>query len=109
MSELKPCPFCGGEAELLRSVPNKEGRVWWRVVCKSEECFASYSNFWHMLPDEATTAWNTRAVRTCAQKRTGRFWLMSGLPVFMCSNCGETFDENSANNYCPNCGAKVVE
>ena len=37
MAELKPCPFCGGEAEL------KDGRVYvaTTVRCKCKKCLAS--------------------------------------------------------------------
>ena len=52
MSELKPCPFCGGEAEVFSSIFDV-----WRVVCKNN-CRAMED------PTDkaaAITAWNTRA------------------------------------------------
>lgn len=37
MSELKPCPFCGGEAELIEGCYSEDGRGdrAWIVRCKS--------------------------------------------------------------------------
>lgn len=65
MSELKPCPFCGGEAEVKKSTfGNSQGYA--RIVCKS--CLASTKNF-NMSLDycavyEAIKAWNRRAERS---------------------------------------------
>lgn len=50
MTELKPCPFCGGEAELY----NDEGL--WKVQC--EDCEASTGQYY--MPENAIAAWNTR-------------------------------------------------
>lgn len=52
-TDLLPCPFCGGEAEFVGSLP-KSGYD--RVVCI--KCYAEYSG-----DDEALsiTGWNTRA------------------------------------------------
>jgi len=46
MNELKPCPFCGGEAyEKYRDVVN----------CKNDNCFIQYTDF-------DIEGWNTRAI-----------------------------------------------
>jgi hypothetical protein len=50
--ELKPCPFCGGEAELDYS-----GRLGWHVKCKS--CADLLGGFDY--PDVAVEHWNARA------------------------------------------------
>lgn len=58
MSELKPCPFCGGEAEM-----HHEGRGdVWVVSCKVSRC-AGYEEFgaWgYETKHNAIEAWNTR-------------------------------------------------
>ena len=54
MSELKPCPFCGGEAEAYVS-PAKDG--WNYVFCK--KCQTSVDNY--DTAAEAIEAWNRRA------------------------------------------------
>lgn len=35
MSELKPCPFCGGPVELERPANTGGSRQWWGVVCRN--------------------------------------------------------------------------
>lgn len=69
MSELLPCPFCGGEAEILT--------FWdfYRCSCKNTECTAHVADppyvqhaegTWYGSINEAREAWNTRSVETCA-------------------------------------------
>lgn len=55
--ELKPCPFCGGEAD-FESVGMDSRTVWYRVVCSTGCCAGSAP---HETCEEATVAWNTRA------------------------------------------------
>lgn len=104
MSELKPCPFCGGEAELT----GFDAPEYW-VWCPN--CKASTDA--HTCKGGAIEAWNTRAERTCRMTDRGE-----------CSECGayivrawtEVHDFNGdmkridlrSHNYCPNCGARVV-
>ena len=68
MAELKPCPFCGGKAE-LRIVDTKIGK---RTVirCTNHECYMYYPTAftsWHNgdTAEHAelrlSTAWNRRA------------------------------------------------
>lgn len=104
-SELKPCPFCGGEAEIVSN----------RFV-KCKDC---RSRTWTLFPtlDESIKAWNTRAERTCN-------------PYVKAFKIGENFVEYQAicdcgypvgvdgtpnledfehiENYCGGCGAKVI-
>ena len=55
MSELKNCPFCGGEA---RTRPQSEyGGIFYAAWCK--KC-ASRTDGWK-TPEAATAAWNHRA------------------------------------------------
>lgn len=58
--ELKPCPFCGGEA---RSRDFGRGQV--SVGCLNMDCGAS--SMLSLSGEEAITAWNTRA--GCQQER----------------------------------------
>lgn len=54
MSELKPCPFCGGE-----QVTTKKGKyMWW---CKCEKCNAESGV--RSKKEEAIEAWNRRTTK----------------------------------------------
>ena len=54
-------------------------------------------------------AWNTRAERTCYNAIGYGFIPDEDTPAFKCSECGETHLCDNWYDYCPNCGAKVVE
>lgn len=108
MSELRECPFCGGEAKSWHTIDD-----FWcsgRAGCKNDGCYI------HPVTrgtdeDAAIRIWNTRAERTCenASMKSDQ-WL--------CSECGGNYDianidldpdeDSGIPNYCPNCGAKVV-
>lgn len=112
-AELKPCPFCGGEAELQSSTsdPFGEDRVSWRVVCREMfGCQGGTCNVWEATPDDAVRKWNTRAERTCRN-------LHESPLDFECSECSfaVSTDPSGLPNWqtefwqrCPSCGAKVV-
>lgn len=56
-NELKPCPFCGGEAEEISSHASLfNTRNCWAIRCKS--CGANGGAAWH--PKKAAENWNTR-------------------------------------------------
>lgn len=62
-SELKPCPFCGGNV-LRLSRKDYEGSKWATIEC--ENCHASIRNrdvvdFWDEARAMAVEAWNRRA------------------------------------------------
>lgn len=56
MSELKACPFCGGEAQL--QTPEDMGSIEGSVMCMS--CYASDKGFDNWK--DAIEAWNTRTL-----------------------------------------------
>ncbi len=53
-NELKPCPFCGGEAGLIDM---EESHI---PVCNEIECLCELGSF--STRDAAIAAWNRRAV-----------------------------------------------
>lgn len=62
MDELKPCPFCGGHADLIEHRFFDEHRNDWEVCSYSIECgrcFASSFKF-YKTKEEAVKRWNTR-------------------------------------------------
>lgn len=111
MSELKPCPFCKGEAELLT--------FWdfYKFSCKNEDCQAHVADapyvqhaegVWYGSIGEARAAWNSRAERTCECVAEYAKSPIDGKTIVLhrCSACHELMRPHMA--YCPNCGAKVV-
>ena len=63
MSELKPCPFCGGESVSDSTLKNDSYPDEWSsyvFTVKCTKCFASTDEFPHTDGDEIK-AWNTRA------------------------------------------------
>lgn len=59
MTELKRCPFCGAEAELVR---NSSGSYFAR--CTNKQC-AAKTRLYHENEVGARIAWNKRAEPTC--------------------------------------------
>ena len=58
MSEIKllPCPFCGGEAKMLK-FPHCERK--YVVICENESCMASVGVY-SITKEDAINKWNTR-------------------------------------------------
>ena len=54
--ELKPCPFCGGEARMREDVSHSTACF---VGCAVDDCFGELH--WASTRAEAIYAWNTRA------------------------------------------------
>lgn len=97
-NELKPCPFCGGEAVLC------ENTDYAYVYCK--EC-GSQTDESHGTAGAAVAAWNTRAERTCHLERIP--YEPGEYEGMRCSVCKTVDLEMGVGPYCPGCGAKVVE
>jgi len=67
MTDLKPCPFCGGEADFA-STDTVIGTVW-TVECVNDavDCIGSALASTYNRKIEAATAWNIRALPTGEQ------------------------------------------
>ena len=111
MSELLPCPFCGN-----KEIDEYEGDYGNGVYCMT--CGAMMGEQIHTCDfvytgdrityEQARQAWNTRAERTCRMlvyERDKNKPLIEQWGV--CSECEQLIE--GVDNYCPNCGAKVVE
>lgn len=95
--ELKPCPFCGGEAILCENIDRAY------VYCKECGCQTDES---HATARYAAEAWNTRYKRTCKAICEQVF----EEHVWLCSACGEAFDSiASIYDFCPYCGAEIMQ
>ena len=97
---LKPCPFCGGEAKEFTGEDAAPHR--WTV-----ECVICGAHVGSDTRHRARMKWNRRAERTC---RRVEYKLTNNL---ICSECGygipRALDRYAFMNYCPHCGARVVE
>lgn len=131
--ELKPCPFCGGEAAIRREDDM------WIVECRhhgwssKDDDGCSYAgdislyveisgkvNHWtheieydekdiDLAKKKAIEAWNRRAERTCKRRNhdTDNYYMR----CCSCSRCNAGWFEDIYDkpfSYCPHCGAKVV-
>ena len=114
--ELKPCPFCGGEARF-----ETYGGTACAVVCQTCGCGTPTMR----LDDGMIAAdlWNHRAERTCrVEEDTKRASQTQLVVTKSCSECGHCFgaethyermfegmvlNEIELPRYCPRCGAKV--
>lgn len=112
MTELLPCPFCGGEAD---EYEGDYGNGIYCMMCGAmvgEPIHLEYRTTKRVSIAEAIAAWNTRAERTCkvaasyspSDMNEQAEWYFA----FTCG-CELYWDESEPPNYCPNCGAKVVE
>ena len=102
--KLKPCPFCGGEAEIMEYSDR------FQCGCKDEDCIAWVEEMpVYLTRSGAIKDWNNRAERTCFVQHE-----YSGEPFFhsihvhelSCGHDVRLYED--APIYCPYCGAKVV-
>lgn len=120
-SDLKPCPFCGGEAPMESGRYQMDDVMYSFAHVECLSCGACGSGFTEAeKPVEsvealAADAWNRRAERTC-HPVDYHIDIDEGFIASTCSECGELlvnfdFEQNPPKpiGYCPNCGAKVVD
>ena len=128
MSDLKPCPFCGGEARLLLNAKRKiYGTDEYRtgvVAC----CNVCEARMFYGSEKLTIEAWNRRSQ---PQRPKGEWirkkelvplpWDCSPLlnddydaathsvwqEYYHCSNCDWKSGEFKGGNFCPNCGADM--
>ena len=116
MDELKPCPFCGGEAELF-TIPADYGLspIRWVIRCKKGCC----EQIPHISDHDAVFAWNKRNEGKRHATAIWRGWTKSYYkgrddddePIwgrctyYICSNCGRR--TVIADQFCPGCGASM--
>lgn len=108
--ELKPCPFCGGK-------PHRGPGIY--ISCSNDDC-PCICEAWGDNEDKAKEAWNRRAYEIIEGNGTGdalpeirtckNTWdvNLTGRLRFQCSECRSVSLEITPN-FCPACGAKVVE
>lgn len=58
--KLKPCPFCGGEAKLLKDEFGSTAG-WWYAACSNLDCGIYVVAAVRPTPQEAAKLWNRRA------------------------------------------------
>lgn len=128
-NELKPCPFCGGEATFAAHATAEE--MDYGIICRTMAvigCDACEFCMSGETDEETVAKWNARAAVTDEQFATavhdGRVWRVvrecrmspaRGVGWY-CSECSvwvapgpmANATEYLAPRYCPNCGAKVV-
>ena len=111
MSELKPCPFCGGEASIYEEIPGG-------YIVQCHDCCGQIGI---MTREHAIAAWNARAGAHCAYAQPTDLTVGCALLAertcemereeggWSCSECGVLVLHPRLPNYCPDCGARVVE
>ena len=109
--ELRPCPFCGGEAQVTYSYDETGGRLYvFGVSCKRCNLLLGHVGNGRIDgfsdPKSAVESWNRRAERTCRDLGGEGGTVFEGYD-FGCSECGYACDLPQPS-HCPNCGAKVV-
>lgn len=112
--KLKPCPFYGHEPELVDA--EIDGRAHYIVKCGA--CYST-SGVMQLSKPAAVAAWNRRAERTCRMERVEWRDAIGDHEIrrhkFVCGNCGLELEADLISKpkypyqYCPSCGAKVVE
>lgn len=114
MTELKPCPFCGGKAQLIRLDVDRDFYV------KCLKCRVEQGRLYKSVRT-ATIAWNRRAGAPSERKKGE--WLYydcedDKYDNIRCSECKKEFTVDADRwcdigfiagdfNYCPNCGADM--
>ena len=108
MTELKPCPCCGGVADV--KTYELRDRCW-EALLRCASCgleIARTGSSEAEARGKTVEAWNARWESTCHDVLPEKH----GEPIegyWECSECGcEWGGDYDAPKYCPDCGAKVV-
>lgn len=101
--ELKPCPFCGGEARAFYCEESGTFDVQCQI-CGAIPFIGSRTSEMKSL-DTVIASWNARAERTCHNLYHVGSSLGEG--GFRCSLCDAEM-ESDEPKFCPDCGAKVA-
>lgn len=65
VSELRPCPFCGGEAHFIEHIAPHNNDLTYDVSCLNERCYLYGGAEWGFdTKEEAIEAWNTQTSAT---------------------------------------------
>lgn len=104
--ELKPCPFCGNTNIAFNFETFGNGMRMVTSFCSA--CHPAtiaeargVGDTEEEAIEQAVDNWNTRAERTCRPTPMYN-------TIFECDVCGE-IDADGVPNYCPGCGAKVLQ
>ncbi len=105
--ELKPCPFCGGEAKAFYC----EESGTFDVQC--QQCgaipFIGSRTSERKTMADVIAAWNARAEHTCRiEPAKDGGWYCSECHVWISPSPMANATEYLLPRWCPNCGAKVV-
>jgi len=114
MSNLKPCPFCGGKAEtrhpeagfrcdnerFVVSCTDCNATRWNKTT--SQKCQVGFDT-----EVEAIKAWNTRVENTCTIEYEEHDECLEKDCFHL--SCDHVADSSIKPKYCMECGAKVVE
>lgn len=107
--ELKPCPFCGGEAKIESTSDQMGHLVLTGYIVRCSQCWcAPKPNNYDGNRQNAIDRWNARAERTCHRVVEVPAERGGGQPALraVCSECGDKLGVTAA--FCKRCGAKVV-
>lgn len=105
MTELKPCPKGCDSYISVNVVDTAPG--WWVATIRCTDCSIEITRgagTEKKALEKAIEAWNTRAERTCKWEAVTD---PNGKITEFMGECGCCM--GYVPNYCPNCGAKVVE
>ena len=103
MSDLKPCPFCGGQAELMTTSFEDKAMYW--PQCLNDDCIMSEGGTTWPTQSAAIAAWNRRAEATCTWRNEEEYWEGACGAAWCFIDVGPI--ENDMH-FCPRCGGAIT-